>query len=161
MEDKSVRHESYDKVNEDNVNQKTATSEAGALRGIARSLGRGTGTPSQVGMLRLPTIGRLPITSPPNTVSSTILKAPIKAPRNIATGGSITIPRKIPVKRVAKVSDQVSQGISLFDSASESSTISSNSTKTIHEERVAQFRNFGLSMSCYCIYISYRKFHTI
>ena len=150
--------DNYTEIDTGNGGKKGGTSEAGIFRGIARSVGRSTGAKAQKGLslMRIPTIGRLPApTIPPPTITATTTSKIIFRQRTIPTVSSSKIsvsaqpsnfiPRKVPIKQVVKVSDQVSQGISLIDSASESSSNSNKTVKNAFEERIVQLRTFASS----------------
>lgn len=95
--------------------------EAGLVRGAARSLGR---------VSRSPMVGRLP--APRTVVPRSVTTVPSAAPR--PTGA--VMPRRLPVQRVAKVSDRVSQGLDLYDLASASSA---------KESYISKVRSFASS----------------
>ncbi len=137
----------------DDVGKKGGTSEAGIFRGLARSVGRNSGSTAQQGisMLRIPTIGRLPATSATTTATSAS-KVVFRQPK-IPSRPSDFIPRKVPVKQVVKVSDHVSQGINVIDSASESSTIPNKEKKNSFENRIMQFRTFASSTYYRILYV--------
>jgi hypothetical protein len=136
----------------DNNNKSTtpaaATSEAGIVRGVARSVGRIT-SQKGISMVKLPAVGRLPVanTKPP-------IPSLFRGPKVTTTTGptATIIPKRISVKQVAKVSDHVSQGISLFDSASDVSdstttTQKQATKKNIYIERVQRLQIFASSKS--------------
>ena len=126
--------------------QNGGASEAGVLRGLARSFGRSSGNTFQKGisMMKIPTIGRLPATAVPsstatvNTASKVVFRQGA-LPKLPSPRPSDFIPRKVPIKQVVKLSDHVSQGISFIDSASESSTKSNIRKMNVYVERVTQF----------------------
>lgn len=126
-------------------------SEAGVLRGLAGSFGRSSGNTFQKGVsvLKIPTIGRLPTAAIPSstTTATTASKVVFRrgATPNVPPRPSDFIPRKVSIKKVGKVSDHVSQGISFIDSASESSTTSNLGERNIYERRVMQLRIFASS----------------
>jgi hypothetical protein len=83
-------------AHEDDADER-GSAEAGAVRGLARSvqtMGRQA--------VKLPTLGRLPAQAP---------RMPAPRPRSSGT--------RIPVKQVAKISDRISTGWDLWDTASE------------------------------------------
>jgi hypothetical protein len=75
--------------------------EAGIARGAVRSMGRSVAKTAA----KLPAVGRLPAVRP------------VPVPRSGAV-----MPRRLPVKQVAKISDRMSQGLDLYDSVSSEST---------------------------------------
>jgi hypothetical protein len=150
----------YTESDTGNGGKKGGASEAGFFRGLARSIGRSSGTTAQKGisMMRMPTIGRLPATtgtipspiSTANTASKVIFRQgpiPKVSPPKIAVNArpSNLIPKRVPVKQVVKVSDHVSQGLSFIDSASESSTNSNITQKNAFEERIMKLQTFASS----------------
>jgi hypothetical protein len=106
----------HEQVREHDRRNKT---EAGVARGAARSLGTTAA--------RLPAVGRLPLGRPAVTVP--------RPPVSVHHG---MMPRRLPVKQVAKISDRVSQGIDLYDLAAESSA---------RESHLLRIRSFALSKS--------------
>ena len=76
---------------------KGGAAEAGVVRGASRTIGQYIRAVSQ-SAARLPSVGRLPG----------------KIPRRIS------MPRKLPVKQVARISDRISQGYDVWDTAKES-----------------------------------------
>jgi hypothetical protein len=132
-----------------NLGKKGGTSEAGVFRGLTQSIGQRAGTVAQKGMsmMRMPTIGRLPATVTPSATSSaTTASKVIMHQRPIPkVSPSNFISRKVPVKQVVKVSDQLSQGISIIDSASESSTNSKMIKKNIFKDRITMIKTFASS----------------
>ena len=139
----------------DDDGKRGGTSEAGIFRGLARSVGRNSGSTAQQGisMLRIPTIGRLPATSAATTTATSASKVVLRQPKILPSRPSDFIPRKLSVKQVVKVSDHVSQGINVIDSASESSTISNKKTKNSFENRAMQFRTFSSSTYSKTLYV--------
>jgi hypothetical protein len=75
--------------------------EAGIARGAVRSMGRSVAKTAA----KFPAVGRLPTVRP------------VPVPR----AGAV-MPRRLPVKQVAKISDRMSQGLDLYDSVSSEST---------------------------------------
>jgi hypothetical protein len=143
MTDATAVNDDGDNSTPSTGNKTAATSEAGLVRGAARSLG--SSGRQGIAMMRLPTVGRLPVAAPTHGVTPTIFRG------RVAKIKTTSIPRRIPVKKVAKVSDQVSQGMSLYDSAAESSS-SNTSVNTSRGEatssRWKKFTSFASSRSC-------------
>ena len=137
----------------DDDRKRGGTSEAGIFRGLARSVGRNSGSTAQISMLRIPTIGRLPATSAATTTATSASKVVLRQPKILPSRPSDFIPRKLSVKQVVKVSDHVSQGINVIDSASESSTISNKKTKNSFGNRAMQFRTFASSTYSKTLYV--------
>jgi hypothetical protein len=89
---------------EEDLRNKT---EAGIARGAVRSLARSAA--------RFPAVGRIPVARP------VVLPRPVPM--------KMVMPRRLPVKQVAKISDRMSQGLDLYDSAAESSANQSHLVK--------------------------------
>ena len=127
-------------------NNNRASAEAGAVRGVARSLQKSVGQR----LVKFPAMGRLPAPKmpvPPPSASSSSLPSSlssiskstggrIRLPKNIpkpraggggggATGSagrsmpSSVTPKSIPVRQVAKISDRMSTGLDVLDTAQE------------------------------------------
>jgi len=146
-EDEEVANDQQHRPHEQEEDRNAA--EAGLARGVVRSV-------AQKGM-RLPVVGRLPVRSTaaprmPRMTSFPKASAPrgvrmpkissIKSPKfpSAAPRGGV-MPRKLPVKDVARLSDRVSLGVDMYGSASEQQT-------GAHKWRLQLLRNFATSKQC-------------
>lgn len=109
-------NDSEEKENEEE--DRRNKTEAGMARGAVRSLGR---TAAQ-----LPAVGRLPAAA-----------KPLQLPRPAAV-----MPRRLPVKQVAKISDRVSQTLDLYDLAA---------AESAKESHLAKLLGFTLSKCELCV----------
>lgn len=138
-------------INDGTDSKNGGASEAGVLRGLAGSFGRSSANTFQKGVsvLKIPIIGRLPTTAIPSSTTTATTASKVVFRRgvtpNVPPRPSNFIPRKVSVKKVVKISDHVSQGISFIDSASESSANSKLGKRSMYEERVMQLRIFASS----------------
>ena len=84
---------------------------AGVVRGVSKSI------------VRAPFVGRLPKAAPK-------LRVPKAAPKPPATATRGLLKRRVPVRRVARVSDQVSTGLEFYTSALEAKTETDHNATT-------------------------------
>ena len=100
---------SADSLNDKNTNGEAGSTEAGIVRGVSRSMAQRAVAARSAGrsLAKLPSVGRLP--------------------RSAQRGRTM-----VPVKRVAKVTDRMSQGLDVWELASSSSK---DSTTTATKER--------------------------
>jgi hypothetical protein len=103
---------------------KRNTAEAGIARGAVRAMSKSATRATA----QFPSIGSLPRPMP----------AKIVVPK-AAPGVGVVMPRKLPVRQVAKVSDRVSQGLDLYDLAT------TKSPSNVSESKFSKFRNFATS----------------